>query len=314
MSIANPYAKPSHPDRKADYNLRKWASYASVATAIFLIVIKLGAFIITDAVSLLASLIDSTVDAVASVIVLLSIKHANEPADEDHRYGHGKLESLAAMGQAVFIAGSAVFLFYEALHRFVHPQTITEIEIGVWVMGISIAVTLALVCFQGYVIKKTGSVAIDADSLHYKGDILINVGVIIALVFGKLFNWPYFDPIITLFIMGILIHSSFEVGKSAADILMDKEIPLKDREKIFNLVLKHEQAQQVHDLRTRSSGAQVFIEFHLELDGNLTLQKAHDVTEELELILYKAFPNAEVLIHQEPCGIEHDKLDDRITP
>lgn len=315
MTIANPHLKEqleSGHRSTEDYRLRRNATYASVSVAVTLIVTKLFAFLVTGSVAVLSSLLDSTLDLITSVMTMISVRHAAEPADEAHRYGHGKLESLAAMGQAVFIVGSAIFLFYEALGRFVRPHDIQGGSIGVAVMVLAIVLTLILVAYQKHVVKKTGSVAIDADSLHYSGDLLMNAGVIAALLLTEYFGWPYFDPIFAIGVALILLFGALKIGRSSYDILMDRELPIPDREKIYNIVLKHHDVHEIHDLRTRSTGTHVFIEFHLELDGGMTLKDAHDVTEELEVKLYNAFPKAEVLIHQEPAGIDDDRLDERI--
>ena len=184
MSIANPFlhGEDNKSNRDDDDKLKRLATIASVSVAAILIVIKLVAYLFTDSVSILSALMDSTIDILASIITFVSVRHAMEPADEQHRYGHGKLEALSAMGQAIFILGSAIFLSYETLHRFINPQAIREVEIGYAVMFISIFLTLLLVAFQKYVVRKTGSVAIDADHLHYKGDLLMNLGVLVALI------------------------------------------------------------------------------------------------------------------------------------
>lgn len=312
MSIANPFQQSIFHHAAENPTLRRWAARASVSVALILILTKLGAYLMTDSVSLLSSLMDSTIDAIASVLTMISVRHAAEPADEKHRYGHGKLESLSALGQAVFITGSATFLFYEALHRFVEPRPVAETTAGVTVMLLSILLTLFLVGFQRYVVKKTGSVAISADHLHYKGDLFMNASVIAALLIGKATNWPWIDPAFALVIGGILLKGAWEISRSSFDILMDKEIPFEEREKIYNIVLKHSEARAIHDLRTRTTGQQIFIEFHLELDGHMTLDRAHDVTEEIEMMIYKAFPQSEVLIHQEPAGIDDHRLDKAI--
>lgn len=312
MSIANPHIHAPQALEK-DHKLRLYATYASVSVAVLLIAIKFIAFVMTNSVSLLASLMDSTIDALASIITMYSVRHAIEPADEQHRYGHGKIESLAALAQAMFILSSAIFLLFEAVNRFTHPSDINHTSVGVGVMVISIVLTLGLVMFQTYVVRKTKSAAIDADSLHYKGDLLMNTGVIIALLLSAQFHWQWVDPVFAVLIAFILIGSVIEICRQSFDILLDKEIDKEDRQRIMDIVTAHPKAQHIHDLRTRDSGHVLFIEFHLEMDGNMSLQKAHDVTEDLERKLYDAFPKAEVLIHQEPAGIDDDRLDTRIT-
>lgn len=316
MSVVNPYLeenlKQNSNVSEADGRLRRRATYFSITVAIILIVTKLVAYASTNSVSILSSLLDSTLDGVISLITLLSVRGAMAPADSAHRFGHGKVEPLAAMGQAFFIGASAIFLVFEAINRFVNPVPITAPGIGIGVMVLSIVLTSLLLIYQYHVIKKTKSLAITADSLHYKGDLMMNIGVILALVLSKYMDVTYFDPGFALVVAVILAHSAWTIGKGAANILMDHELPEEDRNRILDIALSHPKACSVHDLRTRSSGIQIFIEFHLEIDGQMRLKDAHDVTEDLEVKLYQAFPTAEVLIHQEPAGIDDDRLDNRL--
>ncbi len=315
MSIANPFLhdKEHSGEKDANNKLRQIASIASVTVAVVLISIKFLAYMLTDSVSLLSSLMDSTIDVMASIVTLIGVRHAMQPADEKHRYGHGKLEALSAMAQAIFISCSAIFLFYEAMHRFIHPQIIDKVGIGYTVMGVSIALTICLVFFQRYVVKKTGSVAIEADHLHYKGDVLMNIGVIAALFLTSMTGWAYFDPIFACLIALLLLYGAKEIGLTSYKVLMDHELPEEDRKKIMQIAESHKKVEYVHDLRTRTTGHHTFIEFHLEMDGSMSLDEAHDITEEIEMLLYKEFPNADVSIHQEPAGIDDDRLDERIS-
>ncbi|MBI1214792.1 MAG: cation diffusion facilitator family transporter [Alphaproteobacteria bacterium] len=275
---------------------------------------KLFAFLMTDSVSLLSSLMDSAFDAVASLVTMLSVRHAMSPADEEHRFGHGKMEALSALGQAVFIFGSAMFLLFEAMQRFLHPQPIGAITTGISVMIVSIVLTGVLILFQIFVIRKTKSIAISADHLHYKGDLFMNLGVFLCLSLSLYMPWPYFDPIFAVVIALALLNGAREITKESFDILMDKELPQADREKIMALINEHKDVAAVHDLRTRSTGERIFIEFHLEMDGDMSLMQAHDITEDIEHALFEAYPTSEVLIHQEPAGIEDHRLDDKIVP
>lgn len=316
MSIANPYMEENLKHNRnvspLEAKLRKRATNLSVSVAVILIVAKLIAYVQTDSVSILSSLLDSTLDAVVSLIMLFSVRAAMSPADSDHRFGHGKLEPLASLGQAFFIGASAIFLVFEALSKLANPDVVNAPALGIFVMLLSMAMTSVLIVYQTYVIKKTNSMAIKADRLHYKGDLLMNAGVIGALLLSQYTDFPYFDPAFAIVVAVILINSAWKIGLDSVDMLMDKELPEADREKIETLVTLHPKVFSIHDLRTRSSGVQCFIEFHLEMDGHMSLMQAHDVTEEIELQLYKAFPTAEVLIHQEPAGIDDDRLDDRI--
>ena len=311
MNIANPYLHGNLDDKKS-LNLKRWASVGSLGVAIILIAIKFVAFVRTDSVSMLSSLMDSSFDAVASLVTMLSIIHAATPADEEHRFGHGKLEALSALGQAVFIFGAACFLIFESIRRFFAPMHVHDADVGIYVMTISIVLTTFLIAFQWYVIKKTKSIAISADHLHYKGDLVMNLSVFVALALSYYSPWPYYDPAFATAIALVLLYGSYAITKESFDILMDKEIPTADREKILGLVTAHRDVVAVHDLRTRNTGERIFIEFHMEVDGGLTLNRAHAITEEVEKTLYEAFPKSEVLIHQEPAGIDDHRLDNII--
>ena len=292
--------------------LRRRATIASVATALTLVAAKLGAYIATDAISLLSSLIDSTVDALASVVTLIGVRRALKPADRMHRFGHGKSEPVAALAQAFFITGSAVLLGYEAANRLVNPEPVRESAIGVAVMVFAILATLLLVTYQNHVIRRTESVAIGADAVHYRGDLFMNVAVIAALLLTDLTGIVYFDPVFALGISAYLIRSAWGISRTSLDILMDRELGAEQRELVERIVEAHPETRGLHDLRTRSSGDRIFIEFHLELDEHLTLAQAHDITDQVEAEIAQAFGNAEVLAHQEPAGLEDERRDARL--
>jgi ferrous-iron efflux pump FieF len=282
--------------------LMRLATYASTATAVILIIAKFAAWLISDSVSLLATLIDSCLDALASMINLLAVRHALQPADKHHRFGHGKAEALAGLGQATFIAGSAMFLIIEAIGRFVHPQPLDTIGSGIAVMVFSIAATALLMTFQMHVIRKTNSTAIKADALHYKTDLLVNASVIAALLLAA-YGWAGFDAVFALAIAFYIVHSAWEIVREALDHLMDRELPHEERERIKEIVYGHSETRGMHDLRTRQSGTTAFIQLHLELDDNLTLMKAHRIADEVEALIEEAFPGAEVIIHQDPASL-----------
>jgi len=280
--------------------LMRWATYASVSTAVILIVIKVAAWFITDSVSILATLLDSSLDVLASLVNLFAVRHALQPADKEHRFGHGKAEALAGMGQAMFIAGSAGFLLLQATGRLLHPQQLTAgLEVGIGVMIFSIIATLILLTFQKYVIKHTNSTAIKADALHYRTDLLVNASVIVALLL-TFYGWDYFDPLFGIGIAVFILYSAWEIVKESIDLLMDHELPDDEREKIRQLVLNHPDTHGLHDLRTRRSGTRIFIQLHLELDSTLSLAAAHVIADDVEKELEKSFADAEVIIHEDP--------------
>lgn len=279
----------------------KIATYASASLAVTLIIAKLVAWLWTDSVSLLATLMDSCLDAIASLITLLAVRHALEPADHDHRFGHGKAEALAGLAQSMFITGSALFLLLEASSRLFHPQAIESSHLGIAVMVFSIIATLGLVTLQRYVVRKTGSTAIAADALHYKSDLYMNASVILALLLAA-YGWPGFDAIFGVGIAFYILYSAWEIVQHAIHDLMDKELSDDERQQIRDIVSKHPQAHGMHDLRTRKSGTTVFIQLHLELDDDLPLLEAHRISDEVEASLMQFFSNAEVIIHEDPIS------------
>ncbi len=279
--------------------LMRRATYASVSVALMLVVVKLVAWMLTDSVSLLSTLIDSLLDTAASLIMLFAVRESLTPPDAEHRFGHGKAEPLAALGQAAFIAGSAMFLLFEATQRLIDPKPIPQPEIGLAVMGFAIVATFVLTRYQRYVVKRSGSLAIAADSLHYLSDLLVNAAVIVALLLSQYLGWIYADPLFALGIAAYILRTAWQIGRGAFDMLMDRELPDADRQRIKSMIMEEPEARGLHDLRTRASGPQVFIQLHLELDGQLSLVQAHDIADRLERRLSDAFQGAEVLIHED---------------
>ncbi len=293
--------------------LRRYATYASVSVASTLIVAKLAAYLLTDSVSILSSLIDSCTDLMASVVTLLGVRHALRPADANHRFGHGKAEALAGLAQAAFIAGSAVLLSVEAVRRMIRPEPIGEGAMGIAVMLLSIVLTAGLVTFQRRVQAATGSVAIGADRLHYSGDLLMNGAVIAAILLTGATGLAIVDPLFGIGIALFLLNGARSVARDALDVLMDRELGEEERARIVELARAEPGVRGLHDLRTRNAGTGLFIELHLELDGALTLTAAHDIADRVERRLRDAFVNAEVLVHQEPAGLADERLDNRIA-
>jgi len=278
--------------------LLRLATTWSVATAGLLIVVKLGAWIETGAVSLLASLIDSLMDVAASIINLVAVRYSLRPADEEHRFGHGKAESLAALTQAAFITGSALLLSFEAVDRLINPQVIEQPLIGIWVMVFAIFATMVLLGVQRHVVAKTGSLAIEADSVHYKTDLLTNIATIAAIMLAVV-GWTQADALFGLGIAAYILWSAFHIGRSAAQHLMDHELSVDAQQKIIDIALAHPEVRGVHELRTRQSGQTPFIQLHIELDGYMPLSKAHHIGDDVEDMIKTAMPGADVLIHQD---------------
>ncbi len=284
------------------------ATCASVTVAFALIAIKFVAFILTGSVSLLSSLIDSVLDSLASVLNFIAVRHALSPADEDHRFGHGKAEPLAGLGQAAFVMGSSLFLIFEGINRFVHPRAVEHGNIGIAVMLVSLFATISLLVYQRHVVKQTGSIAIQADSIHYFSDIMLNVGVILALLLSSHMQLMLADPVIAMIIAIYILYTAWKIVKQSLDQLMDRELSEPDRERIRTIVIEHPQVISFHDLRTRASGKDVFIQIHLDMDGGLSLDDAHRNADEVEATLQAAFPSADILIHQDPVDPENPPL------
>ncbi|HJN24514.1 MAG TPA: cation diffusion facilitator family transporter [Rhodospirillales bacterium] len=301
-------AKDSQTDPAAA-RLMKMATYGAVTVASSLVLFKFGAWIATESLSLLSTLIDSLLDVGASLINLYAVHHALQPADKEHRFGHGKAEPLAGLAQAAFISGSALFILFEAGDRLLHPRDVVNIDAGLGVMGVSIVFTLLLIGFQRYVVKKTGSVAIQADSMHYKMDVLVNLGVIVSLVLVSRFGWLFVDPLIAVAIALYIFRGAWEIGTKSLDLLMDHELPENERKRIEEIALGHPGVLGLHDMRTRSSGMNLFIQFHLDMNGDISLKEAHVIAEAVMYKIEDAFPNAEVLIHEDPAGIDERRLD-----
>ena len=284
--------------------LMRQAGIASVAAALTLILIKLYAFAETSSVSMLSTLFDSALDFGASLVNLFAIRQAVMPADAEHRFGHGKAEPLAGLVQVAFILGSSVLLLVEVADHFLHPQIVQNYTTGIVVMVVSIAVTGALILFQRSVVKRTNSLAVHADSAHYGSDFIVNLSVIVALVVSSLFGLWWVDPLCGLLVAIFIGFTAVSIGRQALDMLMDREMEDPDRDKIKEIARAHPEVRDLHDLRTRVSGQDRFIQFHLELSPDILLKAAHRISDEVEARLVEAFPGAEVIIHQDPYGLE----------
>ena len=282
--------------------LMRRVTAASVGVAAVLVAAKLAAFVATGSMAMLSTLIDSLLDVCASLITLWAVRQSLQPADREHRFGHGKAEPLAGLGQAVFIGGSAVFLFIEAAPRLMAPQPVVNSEAGVAVVVLAMAATLALVRYQASVIRRTGSVAVSADALHYRGDLMLNGGVLVALVAGPWLGWLWLDPLLALVIGAGVLWSAWRIVLKSLDMLMDHELSDADRTRIRALCEGEPEVLGVHDMRTRSAGHNIFIQLHLELDGAMTLRRANQIAHAVEQRIQAAFPGAEVIIHEDPTS------------
>jgi ferrous-iron efflux pump FieF len=301
-----------NPTAAGNAKLRRAATYASVAVAAALIVAKLVAYFMTDSVAMLSSMIDSMVDLVASLVAAYGVARALRPPSRDYRFGHGKAEPLAALMQAAFIVGSAILLCIEALNRLYQPRAIENADVGYIVVIFAIALTLALLLFQRYVIRRTKSLAISADRLHYSGDVLINLAVGATYALSSYTKLVWLDPLFALGIAVILLSGAYRICRKALHVLMDRELPEADRAKISSIALMQEGVLGLHDLRTRSDSGRVFIELHLEVDPDMTVRAAHDIAEKVMEQIGRVFPHADILVHQDPLGVQEKRLDEQI--
>jgi ferrous-iron efflux pump FieF len=291
-------------ETEAAHRLRLRATYASLAVAAVLIAAKLVVWISTGSVALLSSLVDSLVDAAASLVNFFAVRHAIVPADREHRFGHGKAEPLAALGQSAFLVGSAVLLMFEAVRRLVSPAPVEDAVAGIAVMVFAIVVTLGLVAYQRHVVRRTGSLAIGADELHYRSDLFLNLGVIAALAIGSMFAVPIVDPLFGAGVGLWIIYGAVKIARLSLTQLMDRELPDEERARVRAIAEGHPEVTAVHDIRTRIAGPTAFIQLHIEMDGAMNLLHAHEVSDAVEARLRRAFPNAEIIIHEDPAGIE----------
>lgn len=306
----------SHPPRLLDplqkTRLLHLSTWLAIGVGLLLVSLKLWAFLVTSSLSLLSSLLDSIMDTLASGVNLVAIRHALKPPTEQFRFGHGKAEALAGLGQAAFTAGSALFLMVHALERMTSPPPITHPAIGLWVMGISAAVTAVYVTFQRQIAKKVNSVAVSADLIHYVGDTLVNVGVMASLSLSYWLGWVWTDPIFSIGIGLYILTASWKILRHSLDILMDKELPEEERITIIDLVRSEPRVLGLHDLRTRTSGSTVFIQLHLELADNLNLNESHKIGDLVEQKIIEYFPGAEIIIHLDPYSIVQEDAPGRI--
>jgi len=306
-------AGPERPAPDENARLRRQATWASLAAAVLLLAVKLGGWLITGSVALLAAALDSIVDIGASLVTFLGVRYAERPADREHRYGHGKGEALAAFVQALFLVAAAFALAQQAIARLIDPQPLTDLEIGLGVVIGTLAVTSLLVAFQDYVVRRTGSTAIAADRAHYASDIQVNVALLLALGLTRWTGWTRFDALCGFGIAVYVVWSAWKVTRDALELLLDRELSREDRDRIRTVVLACPDVRGMHDLRTRNAGDRVFVEFHVEVDGRLTVERGHEIGDAAERAVEALFPGgAEVLAHLEPAGIEDERLDSRV--
>jgi ferrous-iron efflux pump FieF len=302
--MKRPIAKATaSPLDRRQIRLMHSAGAASVAVAVGLVALKSWAWFATDSVALLSSLADSLLDLLASLVTFFALRLAMEPADREHRFGHGKAEAVAGLVQSLIVGASAIYVCIQAIRRIADPLQIENPGVGIAVMSVSLVFTTALVAFQRYVVRHTQSLAVRADAVHYQADILTNIAVLVAIILSYRFGWYIADPLLGLVVVALILSSVREIAVGSIDVLLDRELPTSVRQAIREVVLSNSGIRGVHDIRTRSSGVAQFIQLHLELDADLSLGEAHEISEQVESDVKQRFPRAEVLIHVDPYGI-----------
>ncbi|MBA4307267.1 MAG: divalent metal cation transporter FieF [Sphingopyxis sp.] len=278
------------------------AAIASVSMALFLLALKTYAAAETGSVALLGSLADTGFDVLASLLTLFSVRYAARPADDNHRFGHGKAEALSALIQVILVIVSAILIGWRAVDRLGSGETTARPEFGIGVSVIAIAATLGLLAYQRHVVRKTGSVAIHADHVHYQSDLLLNIAVIIGIALETFLHLRGADPVFGIAIAIWLLWGAYRAAQLALDQLLDREWPEEKRQRFIEVAMRHPELRGIHDMRTRSSGAHDFCQFHVWVDPNMTVLQAHRIMDEVEEALMHEFPGVEVLIHPDPEG------------
>ena len=302
MSGFHAHGHGHHLDHSERSILTTHAALARVSVGVVLLGLKLWAALATGSMAMLGSLADTALDLFASIVTLFGVRIAAQPADRDHRFGHGKAEALVALCQVIIIAVSAVGIATRSVQRLAHHAETSHAELGIGVSLAAIAITLALTLFQTKVIRRTGSVAIATDQLHYRADLLLNGTVIVALALDQYLHLRGADAVFGLLLAGWLAFGAFRSSSDALSQLMDQEWPETERAEFLKAAAGHPELVGLHDLRTRSSGTHRFVQFHVWVPGDWTVREAHERMERIEEALQERFPNTEILIHLDPEG------------
>ncbi|MEA3086897.1 MAG: ferrous-iron efflux pump FieF [Paraburkholderia sp.] len=292
--------------------LRRMASIVALVVALALVVVKVWAWLTTGSISLLTAAADGLVDVVASTVTFAGVRYAAMPADRGHRYGHGKAEAVAAFVQALLLAGAAIGLAVESVQRLFVPQALNQTGFGIWVIVGSSVAAAGLVAMQTLVVRRTGSTAIAADRAHYVTDVAVNIAVLVALLLDRFLGWSRADAIGALAISVYMLWSARGMTVHALFQLLDRELDEADRARIEAAVLACDRVQGVHDIRTRDAGDRVFVEFHVEVDGALTVEEGHAIGDNAEKAVQRLFPSTDATAHLEPFGIKDERLDDLV--
>ncbi len=301
-------------DASQSHRLKSLATHVTVGAAFVLTALKLVGWLVTGSVALMASAIDSLVDAGASFVTLLGVRYAQRPPDREHRFGHGKGEAVAAFTQATFLAGAAFVVAFQSMQRLVFPVTLEALQFGVVLIAVSLAAACGLVALQTWVVRRTGSTAIAADRAHYLTDVAVNAAVLLALAVTQFTGWTRADPVFGLGISGYMLWNAYGIAREALEQLLDRELPSEDRRRIKETVRACAGVRDIHDLRTRFSGDRTFVEYHLEVDPGLTVDVGHAIGDATEIAVQSLLPGTvEATAHVEPYGIADPRLDDAVA-
>ena len=294
----------SHLPPGHDGALQRSAARLSIYTAAFLVALKAVTGWLTGSISVWASLLDSVMDILSSSVNYLAVRLASRPADEDHHYGHGKIESLAGLFQALVISLSGLFLIWEAIHRIREPHPTHAEIIGILSMLIAIVLSISLVVRLRRVARLTESPALSADAVHYVTDIYINAGVLVALAVSALTGWHLADPLVSLGIAGYIFWSAAHVGLESINVLMDRRLTVDVDERVAMIVSQYRDRGVLgfHDLRTRRSGTNKFVDLHLEVQRDKKFEEAHELTVQVLRAIEAELPRTRVQIHTDPAG------------
>lgn len=281
--------------------LMRLATVASLSVALVLIGAKAVAWWMTDSISMMSSLLDTSLDLIGSIVTFVAVRQALVPADADHGFGHGKAEGLAGLVQAGFIAASGGALLIVVGERLLNPHQVQREEIGVAISALAVVLTLALVAFQRHVVRRSGSVAIEADMAHYRTDLVASIVTGLGTFLSGRLDQPSIDSGVAAFVALYLMHGAWQTGRGSFDMLMDRELPASDRRRIQEIALGHAAVKGIHELRTRSAGLTRFIQLHLDVDRDLSLVRAHEIGDEVEAGIRQCFPDAEIILHVDPA-------------
>ena len=286
------------------YNLAKKSSYYSIITVIIILLAKIYAWTHTNSVAIFASMLDSFFDLSACVVNLVALQYSSIPPDDNHRFGHNKIEDMAIFAQSMFFIGSSFFMLFHCIDRVINPETMVSVDLGIKVIILSIILNLALVAFQSYVIKKTKALVVEADKLHFLVDAMANIATLVALYTSR--YWDGSDILCGVLISAYMLYSSYKLLRVSWRNLLDEEFTTNEKQVIIDTIANYKDILGLHELKTRSAGNKKFIQFHIELDGQMTLYEAHKISDSVMHDLENKFPGCEVMIHQDPEGVEEN--------